>query len=57
MIDFLYKIIQESARLWMAMAPYLLLGMFIAGILHAFLGQSFLTRHLGGNGFSSILKS
>ena len=57
MIDFLYKIIQESARLWMAMAPYLLLGMFIAGILHAFLGQSFITRHLGGNGFISILKA
>jgi uncharacterized membrane protein YraQ (UPF0718 family) len=57
MIDLLYNIFRESTFLWMAVAPYLLLGMFIAGILHAFLGQNFIVRHLGEGGFGSILKA
>lgn len=57
MLDLFYNILQESTRLWMAVAPYLLLGMFIAGILHAFLGQNFIVRHLGGGAFASILKA
>ena len=39
------------------MAPYLLMGMFIAGILHVFLGQDFIARHLGGGAFGSVLKA
>lgn len=57
MIDFFSSILRESVRLWMAVAPYLLLGMFIAGILHAFLGRGFIARHLGGGAFGSILKA
>lgn len=57
MIDLLINIFKESANLWFAMAPYLLLGMFIAGILHVFLGPEFISRHLGGTGFGSILKA
>jgi uncharacterized membrane protein YraQ (UPF0718 family)/copper chaperone CopZ len=57
MFNLLYNILQESAELWLAVAPYLLLGMFIAGVLHAFLGQNFIGRHLGGSGFKSILKA
>lgn len=57
MIDFFYNILRESTLLWMVVAPYLLLGMFIAGILHAFLGQDFIARHLGGGAFGSILKA
>lgn len=57
MIEIIINIFNESTNLWMAMAPYLLLGMFFAGILHSFLGQDFIARHLGGGAFGSILKA
>ena len=57
MIDIIFNITKESAYLWMAMSPYLLMGMFFAGILHAFLGTEFISRHLGGRAFSSITKA
>lgn len=57
MIKIVINIFKETATLWMAMAPYLLLGMFFAGILHTFLGQDFIVRHLGGGAFGSILKA
>jgi uncharacterized membrane protein YraQ (UPF0718 family) len=57
MSNVLYNILQESLNLWLAVAPYLLLGMFIAGVLHAFLGEHFIGRHLGDGGFISILKA
>ncbi|MEE8341337.1 MAG: permease [Candidatus Neomarinimicrobiota bacterium] len=39
------------------MAPYLLLGMFIAGILHVFIGTGFITKHLGKNSLGNIIKA
>ncbi|MBL7074201.1 permease [candidate division KSB1 bacterium] len=57
MFILLYQILQESVDLWLAISPYLLLGMFIAGVLHAFLGENFVGRHLGDGGFKSILKA
>jgi len=55
--EFLYAILKESVSLWLAMSPYLLLGMFIAGILHVFLGTNIISRHLGGSAFGSIAKA
>jgi len=57
MIDFFYNILIESVQLWLAMSPYLLLGMFIAGMLHVFLGTDFISRQLGGSTFSAIAKA
>ena len=57
MIDFILNIIKAIVDLWTAMAPYLLLGMFIAGILHVFIGTDFITRHLGANNLGSIIKA
>jgi len=57
MIEILYNIVNESVYLWLAMAPYLLLGMLIAGILHVFLGTNFIHRHLGGSALKSITKA
>jgi len=57
LIDVLINIIKESINLWLAMSPYLLLGMLIAGILHVFLGPAFISRHLGDTGFGSIFKA
>jgi len=56
-MNILYNIVNESVQLWLAMAPYLLLGMFIAGILHVFLGTNFIHRHLGGSALKSITKA
>lgn len=52
-IDFL----RESLNLWLEVSPYLLLGMFIAGLLHVFLGKELISRHLGRGGISSIIKA
>ena len=57
MVEFLLNIIKETVDLWTAMAPYLLLGMFFAGILHVFIGTDFITRHLGGNNLCTIIKA
>lgn len=42
--------------LWLDMSPYLLLGMFIAGLLHIYLGKNFIRKHLG-KGIKSIFKA
>lgn len=39
------------------MSPYILLGFFIAGLLHVFVKPSMMARHLSGNGFKPVLKS
>ena len=57
MMIFLLNIIKATVDLWTAMAPYLLLGMFFAGILHVFIGTDFITRHLGGNNLGTIIKA
>ncbi len=57
MIHLLYNILKASADLWLAVAPYLLLGLFVAGILHAFLGSDFIAHHLGRGRFASVLKA
>jgi len=41
----------------MAMAPYLLLGLTFAGILHVTFSKSFVMRHLGGGGVVSVIKA
>ena len=57
MLHFIIQIVDESARLWIEIAPYLLLGMFIAGVLHVFISQDTVVHHLGGRNFGSILKA
>ncbi len=57
MMQFLINILNESVLLWLAIAPYLLLGMLFAGLLHVFLGTDFITRHLGGSTYGSIIKA
>ncbi|MFI0472511.1 SO_0444 family Cu/Zn efflux transporter [Halomonas sp. HMF6819] len=38
-------------------APWLLLGLFVAGLIKAFLSEQMLTRWLGGTGLGSILRA
>lgn len=39
------------------MSPYILLGFFIAGLMHAFVPQKMFARHLAGTGWRSVVKS
>lgn len=39
------------------MSPYILLGFLIAGVLHVFVNEATLTRHLSGNGWRSVVKA
>lgn len=57
MLTLLKNILTESFSLWLAIAPYLVLGLFFAGILHVFLGRDFIARHLGGSTLGSIVKA
>jgi len=38
-------------------APWLLLGFAIAGIIHAFIPEDLMTKHLGGDGFITTVKA
>ncbi len=39
------------------MSPYILLGFFIAGLMHAFVSRSAFARHLSGTGWRAVVKS
>jgi len=39
------------------MSPYILLGFFIAGLLHVFIRPEIMARHLSGNGIKPVLKA
>lgn len=52
-MHFLYSILAILNE----MSPYILLGFFIAGLLHVFVKPSMMARHLAGNGFMPVLKS
>lgn len=39
------------------MSPYILLGFFIAGLMHAFVPQQTFARHLSGTGWKAVVKS
>lgn len=39
------------------MSPYVLLGFLIAGVLHAFIPQTVMARHLSGTGWRSVVKA
>ena len=40
-----------------AMAPYILFGLFFAGILHELVPESLITKHLGKESVASVIKS
>jgi len=44
-------------QLSIAMAPYILFGLFFAGILHELVPDSIVTKHLGKDNITSVVKS
>ncbi len=47
----------EIYHLILEMAPYILLGFFLAGIMHTFIPNSLYRRYLGGNSFRSVVNA
>lgn len=57
MVVFLSSLLSSLWMLVLEMAPYLLLGFFIAGLLYAFIPQKLFAKHLQKPGFKSVLYS
>ncbi len=47
----------QSLDLFRLMAPYLMLGFTLAGILHVIVPKAWVARHLGGSGFRASVKA
>ncbi len=56
-ISFIKEYIGEFWNLTIEMAPWLLLGFLIAGVLKVYLPAQKIDKHLGNNNLSSVLKS
>lgn len=55
--DVIIGIFGESLNLFVDMAPYLLFGFMVAGILHIFISLGYIARHLGKNNVGSVVKA
>lgn len=51
------KLIESLLFMLNEMSPYILLGFFIAGVMHAFIPQKTFARHLSGTGWKAVVKS
>lgn len=51
------QIIHSLIYMLCEMAPYILLGFLIAGLLHAFVPDDTFARHLSGRGWKSVVKA
>ncbi len=56
-LDIVWGVLRNSFDLLMDMAPYLVLGFFVAGILHEFVSAEQIARHLGKSSFGSVFKA
>jgi len=53
----IYNFFEALATLSNAMAPYILFGLFFAGILHEIIPQDIVSRHLGKDNINSVVKA
>lgn len=56
-MDYLIEFLQALYNLSNAMAPYILFGLAFAGILHELVPETLVTKHLGKESISSVIKS
>jgi uncharacterized membrane protein YraQ (UPF0718 family) len=56
-MDFILKILSEFWSTFEAMAPYLLLGFGIAGVLSVLISAKTVEKHLGGSKIGSVIKA
>jgi uncharacterized membrane protein YraQ (UPF0718 family)/copper chaperone CopZ len=51
------EILRSTVGVFVAMAPYLLLGFALAGLLHVLVPRTWVVRHLGGRGWFQVVKA
>ncbi len=56
-MEYLTQFIEALVQLSYAMAPYILFGLLFAGILHELVPDTLVTKHLGKESISSVVKS
>jgi len=56
-MEFIRQIVQEFWLVLGEMAPYLLFGFFVAGLLSVFISPAMVERHLGGRDFLAVVKA
>ncbi|PHR55721.1 MAG: hypothetical protein COA44_09705 [Arcobacter sp.] len=56
-MDYLIEFFTALYDLSNAMAPYILFGLFFAGVLHELVPETLVTKHLGKESISSVIKS
>lgn len=56
-MDILLNILKEIWNVTVAMAPYLLFGFLMAGVLSVLITKEYVRRHLGGGGWLQSLKA
>jgi uncharacterized membrane protein YraQ (UPF0718 family)/copper chaperone CopZ len=56
-MELIIDIIVASWAVLTEMAPYLLLGFFVAGVLSVFISPEWVERHLGGRGLAQVFKA
>ncbi len=57
MFDILTNVLFESWHVLVEAGPYVLFGFFVAGLLKAFVPDSMMANHLGGNSIWSVVKA
>ncbi len=57
MLDIIVRVALESWAVLGEMAPYLLFGFLMAGVLSICISPEFIERHLGGRGFGPVVKA
>lgn len=56
-MEWLIDVVRASWEVLVEAGPYVLFGFFVAGLLKAFVSDSYMARHLGGNSLSAVLKA
>lgn len=56
-MDIVLNILLESWYVLVEAGPYVLFGFFVAGLLKAFVPDSFMGKHLGGNSVGAVVKA
>jgi len=57
MFEMVLNWLNQSWRLWLDLAPYLIVGFILAGLLHGLLGEKTIRKHFASSRFSSVLKA
>ena len=56
-MEYLQRFVENVIHIWLEAAPWLFLGLLIAGLIRAWLSMEQMSRWLGGRGFFPVIKA